>query len=168
MPELDILTNLFSTPGNAKSAYGKVIQAYTETFGNGTTQPSNPDPINPQPQQPEPVIEPDPEPVVEPDPQPVVSGGLTLESSINRWTGGYQVSFKIVNKSGSPVNTWTLKVKKSECSLDNTWNVNVKEDGGYYVITPVEWNSYIANGSSVEFGGLGSGTVIDNFSYTLE
>ena len=46
--------------------------------------------------------------------------------------------------------------------MDSSWNVNVKESGDYYVITPVSWNSSIANGGSVEFGFNGSGSVSNN------
>ena len=43
--------------------------------------------------------------------------------------------------------------------MDSSWNVNVKESGDSYVLTPVDWNSSIPNGGSVEFGFNGSGNV---------
>ena len=105
----------------------------------------------------------------EPDPDPiVVEGDLSLDYSINRWVGGAMVSFKVINNSGNAVNTWTLKIKKSDCPITSSWNVNVKESGNYYVITPVEWNSYIPNGSQIEFGAIVAESVSDSISYTLD
>ncbi len=106
----------------------------------------------------------DPEP--QPEPTPVASG-LELEYSINSWGSGYQVAYKIVNSTGSDVNSWTLKVNKNQINIDSFWNVNVKTDGDYYVITPVDWNAHIANGSSVEFGSIGVGQVGSSFEYSL-
>ncbi|MBQ7148989.1 MAG: endo-1,4-beta-xylanase [Pseudobutyrivibrio sp.] len=40
---------LFSTPGNAKPAYSKVIQAYTEVIGQPGSGSSTTQPVNPQP-----------------------------------------------------------------------------------------------------------------------
>ena len=100
------------------------------------------------------------------DPTPVGTG-LELTYSINSWGSGYQVSYKITNSTGNAVNTWTLKIAKDQLNIDSSWNVNVKTDGNYYVITPVDWNSYIANGQSIEFGSLGVGQVGNSFEYTL-
>ncbi len=133
----------------------------------GQTQPTNPEPT--QPSDPDPiVVEPDPEPVVvDPDPVVVVSG-LELEYNINSWGSGYQVGYKIVNNTGAAVDGWTLKVNKSQINIDSSWNVNVKTEGNYYVITPVDWNKTIANGASVEFGSIGVGQVGSSFDYVLE
>ena len=109
-----------------------------------SAQPSNPQPSNPTPA-----------------PQPAATG-LKATASINSWGSGYTANIKISNNTGKNVNGWTLKLKKSEVKMDSSWNVNVKESGDYYVITPVSWNSSIANGGSVEFGFNGSGSVSNN------
>ena len=95
-------------------------------------------------------------------------GGMKLDYSINNWGSGYQVSFKVTNKTGAQINTWTLKLKKSDVKIDASWNVNVKTSGDYYVITPVSWNSVIANGGSIEFGVLGSGTIGNTIGYSFQ
>lgn len=109
-----------------------------------SAQPSNPQPSNPTPA-----------------PQPTATG-LKATASINSWGSGYTANIKISNNTGKNVNGWTLKLKKSEVKMDSSWNVNVKESGEYYVITPVDWNSSIANGGNVEFGFNGSGNVSSN------
>ena len=112
------------------------------------SQPSNPEPSNPKPSQ--------------PAPQPSASTGLKAEATINSWGSGYTASIKVSNNTGNTVNGWTLKLKKSEVKMDSSWNVKVTESGDYYVITPVDWNSSIANGGSIEFGFNGSGSVSNN------
>jgi cellulase/cellobiase CelA1 len=76
------------------------------------------------------------------------------------------VNFKIVNKTGANVNNWTLKINKNSMNITSSWNVNVKESGNYYVITPLGWNASIPNGGSVEFGACGNGS-LGNIDYTL-
>ena len=112
------------------------------------SQPSNLEPSNPEPSQ--------------PAPQPSASTGLKAEATINSWGSGYTANIKVSNNTGKNVNGWTLKLKKSEVKMDSSWNVKVTESGDYYVITPVDWNSSIANGGSIEFGFNGSGSVSNN------
>ncbi|SCZ80489.1 family 43 glycosylhydrolase [Pseudobutyrivibrio xylanivorans] len=94
-----------------------------------------------------------------PAPQPSTESGLTAKATVNSWGSGYTASIKVSNNTGKTVNGWTLKIKKSEVKMDSSWNVNVKESGDSYVLTPVDWNSSIPNGGSVEFGFNGSGNV---------
>ncbi len=142
---------------------GNQNQQWQFEKANGQSQP-----VDPQPSDPEPiVVEPDPEPIiVEPDPEPV-STGLDFDYTINSWGSGYQVSYKIINNTGSTVNGWTLKVNKNQINIDSSWNVNIKVSGNYYVITPVDWNKTIYNGSSIEFGSIGVGSVGNSFDYEL-
>ncbi len=141
---------------------------------NGKTIPSSDPQTQPDPDpivivDPEPEPEPEPQPEPEPEPEPiVVVSGLELEYNINSWGSGYQISYKICNNTGSAVNTWTLKVNKNQVNIDSSWNVNIKTSGNYYVITPVEWNSYIPAGGSVEFGSLGVGQIGTSFDYSVE
>lgn len=95
------------------------------------------------------------------------STGLKLDYSVNDWGSAYQVTFKVINSSKSHIQKWTLKLKKSEINITTSWNVNIKEDGDYYVITPVEWNSAISAGNSIEFGIHGSGDVSSKLNYIL-
>ncbi len=141
------------------SYYGNPNQQWQFEKIDSQAQPT------PEPQ-PEPTPEPQPDPEPTPDPTPAPEG-LTLDYSINSWGSGYQVSYKITNNTGSAVNTWTLKIKKSQVNISNSWNVNLTEDGDYYVITPVEWNSNIANGASIEFGSLGDGQIGDTIDYSI-
>jgi len=101
-------------------------------------------------------------------PEQPSSDGVKAEYSINNWGSGYQVSFKIVNKSGAKINSWTLVVPKSQIKINASWNINVKESGDNYVITPVSWNSAIDNNGSVEFGILGSGSIGNTISCTVK
>lgn len=92
---------------------------------------------------------------------------LKLDYTINNWGSGYQVSFKITNSTNSDISNWTLKLKKSEINITSNWSTNLKEEGEYYVITPLEWNSKISKGSSIEFGVQGVGSIGNTLSYTL-
>ena len=94
--------------------------------------------------------------------------GVELTYTINNWGSGYQISYKVTNNSGSKVNGWTIKLNKSQVNIGSSWNVNVTTSGNYYVITPVEWNKTIENGSSVEFGSQGSGSIGNKIDYSIE
>ena len=116
-----------------------------ETVNNSTpSTPSNPEPTTPS-----------------------ANKGLTLTKTVSNWGSAYQVNIKISNKTNANVNSWTLKIKKSDLNIGSSWNVNIKEEGNYYVITPVSWNSFIQQGGSVEFGIQGNGSINSNFSYEL-
>ncbi|MCR4903020.1 MAG: endo-1,4-beta-xylanase [Butyrivibrio sp.] len=131
-------------------------------FGGGQSDPSKEE--NPQ-------VEPQPQPQPQPenDPEPVVTDtGMNLEYFVNSWGSGYQISFKVINNTGNAVNTWTLKLNKNDVNISSSWNVNISEEGDYYVIRPVDWNSYIADGQSIEFGALGDGQASENIEYSFE
>ena len=122
--------------------------------------PVDPDPTpvdpDPTPVDPDPTpVDPDPTPV-DPDPTPVVSGAVKAEYTINNWGSGYQVLIKVKNDSNSRINSWTLKVNKNDVGIDSSWCVNVKEEGNYYVITPMSWNASLEASGSTEFGIQGS------------
>ncbi|MBR5635838.1 MAG: cellulose binding domain-containing protein, partial [Pseudobutyrivibrio sp.] len=84
---------------------------------------------------------------------------LTTDYTINNWGSGYQVLIKVKNETGSRADSWALKVNKNDVGIDSSWNVKIKENGDYYEITPMEWNSVIEAGSTVEFGIQGSSHV---------
>lgn len=93
---------------------------------------------------------------------------LKLDYDINSWNSGYKVSFKVSNNSDSDVSNWVVKVKKSDINISSSWCVNINEEGDYYVITPLSWNSKIAKGNSVEFGILGDGSINSTIEYEVK
>ncbi|MBR5636245.1 MAG: RICIN domain-containing protein [Pseudobutyrivibrio sp.] len=124
--------------------------------------------VDGQSQEAQPTAQPTATPTPQPTQTPATTKGLELTYTINNWGSGYQISYKITNKTGSTVNGWTLKVNKNQVNIGSSWNVNVKTSGNYYVITPVEWNKTIANGASVEFGSQGTGSIGNSFDYEFE
>jgi hypothetical protein len=167
---------LFSSPGNPKPVYNTVINSYIDVFGEPGAQVPTPTPTpvptptptpvpTPTPT-PVPTVIPTPTPTVEPTPVP--SNGLAVSTAINNWGSGYQVSIKIENKTGKTVDGWTVKIKKSDVNITNGWNFKVTTNGDYYELTPVEWNSRIYDGSTVEFGFIGSGSVADDIDVTVQ
>ena len=146
------------------SAIMKHVDGTPATINGSQVPTPTPDPVvEPDP---EPIVEPDPEPIVEPDPTPV-TGGPSVEYTINNWGSGYQVLIKVKNETTSTINGWTVKVKKSDVRIDSSWCVNIAEEGGYYVITPMSWNSTLYPGNSVEFGIQGSGSIGSTIDVTV-
>jgi hypothetical protein len=88
---------------------------------------------------------------------PVVETGMKLTTNTSAWQGGYQTNFTVTNASGNTVNTWKLKIKKNGINITQSWCVNIQQQGDYYVITPMSWNSTLGNGQSATFGIIGSG-----------
>ena len=129
---------------------------------NVTPDPVTPDPVTPDPVNPDPV---NPDPV---NPDPVVTEGLNVRYQINSWGTGYTVDFFVDNKSGSTTNSWTVKVRKDQVSIDDSWCVNIKEEGDYYVITPLDWNSHIENGKSIQFGIIGTGSIGNTLDVSVQ
>ncbi len=107
------------------------------------------------------------QPETKPETKPV-SKGLDLSYSINSWNSGYNVSLKIENNTGKTVDGWTIKIKKSDVTIDSSWNMSVKTDGNYYVITPSDWNKTIADGQSVEVGFQGSGSIGNTIDVSVQ
>ena len=58
--------------------------------------------------------------------------------------------------------------KKSEVKVDSSWCVNIAEQGEYYVITPMSWNSTLTPGASTDFGLQGSGSIGTSVTVTVE
>ncbi|MBO5621730.1 MAG: cellulose binding domain-containing protein, partial [Butyrivibrio sp.] len=147
--------------------------AVGEVKDEPTPEPQpTPDP-EPQPEptpDPEPQPTPDPEPQPEPTPEPepvVVNDGLVLGYEING-QGSFTISFNVSNNGDSAVNGWTLKLKKSQLTIDNSWCVKIASEGDYYVITPETWNYVINAGDAAYFGIQGSGEVGTTLDYILE
>ena len=92
---------------------------------------------------------------------------LKLDYTINNWGSGYQVTFKIYNNTSADISGWTLKIKKSDINIVSNWSVDVKEEGDYYVITPLSYNSLIGKGNSINFGIQGTGSIGSSLNYIL-
>lgn len=100
-------------------------------------------------------------------PVPEVKSDLTLEYGIESWGSGHKVDFKVVNNTDKDILGWALKIKKSDCQIDQSWSVNVKEDGDYYYITPFDWDSIVPAGGSVDFGITGAGEIGESIEYVF-
>ena len=92
---------------------------------------------------------------------------LKLDYTINNWGSGYQVTFKIYNNTSADISGWTLKIKKSDINIVSNWSVDVKEEGDYYVITPLSYNALIGKGNSIDFGIQGTGSIGSSLNYIL-
>jgi arabinoxylan arabinofuranohydrolase len=142
-----------------------------KVMANPNHTPDQPDPG--QPDQPDPgqPDQPDPGQPDQPDPgqpdQPIVEG-KDVTYTINNWGTGYLVNFKVTNNTGAAVSGWTVKVRKDQVNIDSSWCVNIKEEGDYYVITPLEWNTNLAPGQSVEFGIIGTGSIGTSIEVTVQ
>ena len=73
-----------------------------------------------------------------------------------------------MNDSNKAVNGWTLKISKKDIkNISASWCVDIKEDGDYYVITPLFWNSNLQPKGFAEFGFQGTGSAPTTINYTL-
>jgi len=115
---------------------------------------TNPTPT-PEPPTTTPTVTPTATPTATPTPQDTA---LKVIPTFNDFGSAFQYQIEVKNE-GEAVNTWEIRVKKSELSFDQYWCVNVAEDGDYYVLTPYSWNSRIEKGQSVLFGLQGTGHV---------
>lgn len=136
-------------------------------------QPENPEqpeqPENPeQPEQPEQPENPEqPEQPEQPE-NPTPTEGKDVTYTINNWGTGYLVNFKVTNNTGAAVDGWTVKIRKDQVNIDSSWCVNITEEGDYYVITPLSWNTHVENGQTIEFGLIGTGSIGDSIYVTVE
>src|SRR6218665_1442584 len=74
----------------------------------------------------------------------------------NDWGSGFTASIRITNDGSAPVNGWNLGWSYSDGSrVTSSWNATVT-GANPYSASPVNWNSNIAVGSSVEFGVQGT------------
>ena len=149
--------------------YGNPNQEWIfEPVNNSATQAKSQEQVQPK-QENKPVEQPQTQPKAqETQPEETKAEGLDLSYSINSWGSGYNVNLKLENKTGKSVNGWTVKIKKNNVKIDSSWNMNVKTDGDYYVLTPVDWNKTIADGQSIEIGFQGSGNIGNSIDAKLQ
>ena len=177
-PDLQGTHSLFFVGTYAKADVDSFIVLKAPVKPNPNPSQDDPDPTpvdpDPTPVDPDPTpVDPDPTPVdpdpivVDPDPI-VVDGNLTAEYSINSWGTGFTVNFKVVNDTDSAVNNWTVKIKKSDLTIDSAWCVKLTTDGDYYVLTPDDWNAAIRPHDGAFFGFQGSGAIGSTIDYVVE
>ena len=99
---------------------------------------------------------------------PTKNTGLKLSHAVNDWGCGHLIDFRITNQSGKTTDGWKLKIKKDNINIAQSWCVDIKEEGDYYVITPLFWNSQINDGNFVQFGIIGVGRGPQSISYMFE
>lgn len=92
--------------------------------------------------------------------------GLKVVPVLNDWGAGFEYQITVKNE-GTAVDTWKIKVKKSDIQITEYWCVNINEDGNYYVITPLSWNAKLEKGESTTFGIKGT-THANNVAFTIQ
>lgn len=73
---------------------------------------------------------------------------VKLSSEYSNWGTNYQYKVFIENE-GKAIETWEVKVKKSDLNIDKSWGVNIDEQDDCYVLTPFSWNSHIGKGQKI-------------------
>lgn len=107
-----------------------------------------------------------PSPVKVPDKKPDEKADLSY--SINNWGDGYTVSFKLTNNTNEDMSDYSIKVKKDQLNISSSWCIEIAEEGDYYVLTPMSWNSTLSKGHIFEFGINGNGSIGSTIDYTID
>lgn len=107
-----------------------------------------------------------PSPVKVPDKKP--DEKMDLSYSINNWGDGYTVSFKLTNNTNEEMTDYSIKIKKDQLNISSSWCIDVAEEGDYYVLTPMSWNSTLTKGQFIEFGINGNGSISSTIDYTID
>lgn len=85
-----------------------------------------------------------------------ISYTMTANSS---WEGNgktyVQYNVTVYNNTQADVNTWELEIDAaSDMEIDNYWNCNARMGNGKILVEPVDYNSYIAKGGSMDGIGI--------------
>ncbi len=107
-----------------------------------------------------------PSPVKVPDKKPDEKADLSY--SINNWGDGYTVSFKLTNNTNEDMSDYSIKIKKDQLNISSSWCIEIAEEGDYYVLTPMSWNSTLSKGHILEFGINGNGSIGSTIDYTID
>nr|WP_088042647.1 glycosyl hydrolase family 18 protein [Bacillus sp. EAC] len=89
-------------------------------------------------------------------------GGTTSQVNVtftisSDWGTGFNYDLKIKNNGTAPINNWRLEFDYTG-NITTIWDAKiVSKTGNHYVIESAGWNSVIAAGGTVSFGGGGSG-----------
>jgi len=92
---------------------------------------------------------------------------ITVKTDVNSWDNGFTANFTLENKSTASINGWCMKVKKSEFQIAGSWNVTVKDNGDFYLLTSVGWNATISPNSSISFGFTSNGKYVSSYYYEI-
>lgn len=107
-----------------------------------------------------------PSPVKVPDKKPDEKADLSY--SINNWGDGYTVSFKLTNNTNEDMSDYSIKIKKDQLNISSSWCIEIAEEGDYYVLTPMSWNSTLSKGQFIEFGINGNGSIGSTIDYIID
>jgi cellulase/cellobiase CelA1 len=82
---------------------------------------------------------------------------------VSGWASGFVANVSITNTGPNPITGWTLAFSfptNTESVSSSTWNATYAEDGPNVVVTPVDWNAYLApnSGNTVSIGFIGNQT----------
>jgi cellulase/cellobiase CelA1 len=86
---------------------------------------------------------------------PVANSQYSVQYSIaSQWNTGYNISVTVVNKSGSPVNNWTISWQLAHGeTFANYWNAQCSISGSTITCSNLSYNGTLgANGGSQNFG----------------
>ena len=92
---------------------------------------------------------------------------LSVKADVNSWGVGYTVTFTVANTSNEAVDSWTIRIKKSDINITNIWCAEVAETDDYYIITPMSWNANLASGGSTQFGLQGAGAIDADLDFEI-
>ena len=93
------------------------------------------------------------------------SDGIFAELSVDdSWGTGFVARGSIINDSGAAVNGWSLAVS-TEAEIENIWNAQILSNcGDTYIIGNMNYNEYIAEEESVDWGFQAAGDDILEFA----
>ncbi len=79
------------------------------------------------------------------------------------WGSGFVANISITDTGPNPITGWTLAFNfpvDTESVSASTWNANFSQNGKTVVVTPVDWNGYLApnGGNTVSIGFVGNQT----------
>ncbi len=82
---------------------------------------------------------------------------------VNGWASGFVANVTVTDTGPDPITGWTLAFRLpagTESVSGSTWNATFAVDGQNVVVTPGEWNGYLApnGGNSAGFGFVGNQT----------
>jgi endo-1,4-beta-xylanase len=126
---------LFNDSYGKKAAYTSVLNE----LNNGTTPEDPDDPDDPD------------------DPGPG-DGSCTATVSTNQWNTGFVGTVRVTAGSAA-ISGWTVTVAlPSGAAITSGWNANRSGNSGTVSFTPVNFNTDVGAGQSIEFGYQGTGT----------
>jgi mannan endo-1,4-beta-mannosidase len=134
-------------PGNSYFP-NAVVNVTLTIFAKTTTPPTTTTPIVT-------TTTPTPTTTAVPPTTTVAVGQYSVQYSIaSQWNSGYNISVNVINKSGSPVNNWTISWQLAHGeTFANYWNAQCSITGSTVTCSNMSYNATLgANGGSQNFG----------------